>query len=235
MAQIILNCDLGENEAPEQTEQLLSLIDAANIGCGFHAGSPGKTRSTIALALKYGVKIGAHPGLVTAGGRGQVLPDAATFQNLLEVQFSSFQAAAHSLNTTAEYIKLHGSLYHAVETQPELATIYINFLQQQTPEIATVALSGGVFAQAAEAAGLNVIHEAFADRDYLPDGSLVPRSEEGAVIAQSEALSRMMRWAKDGKIPTRGGSSIALVVDFLCVHGDSPDAIELIRNLRAFI
>ncbi|WPJ96374.1 5-oxoprolinase subunit PxpA [Coraliomargarita algicola] len=235
MAPIILNCDLGEDESLEQTEQLLALIDAANIGCGFHAGSPEKTGASIELALKHKLRIGAHPGLPHAGGRGHILPTAKEFQHLLEQQFSSFQATAHALGTRAEYIKLHGSLYHAVETQPDLSAVYIHFLRQQVQPVAIFALAGGEFAQAAEAAGLSVVHEAFADRDYLPDGSLVPRVEQGAVLSQSEALERLASWQKNGKIPTRGGVPISLAADTLCVHGDSPDALELIRNIRTFL
>ena len=231
----MLNCDLGENESLEQTEQLLALIDAANIGCGYHAGSPDKTRASIERALKYGVKIGAHPGLALEGGRGQTLPTATEFRDLLEVQIASFQSSTQALGTRASYIKLHGSLYHAVETQPALAAVYIEFLQQQTPAIATFALAAGQFARMASKAGLCVLQEAFADRAYRPDGSLVPRTEQGAVLTHGEAQSRLKIWFQTGQIPTCGGQPITLSADTLCVHGDSPGALKLIRDIGAVL
>lgn len=229
----MLNCDLGENESLEQTEQLLAQIDAANIGCGYHAGSPDKTRASIERALKYEVQIGAHPGLALDGGRGQALPTPTEFRDLLEVQIGSFQSSAQALGTRTSYIKLHGSLYHAVETQPTLAAVYIEFLQQQTPAIATFALAAGKFARMANQAGLRVLQEAFADRAYMPDGSLVPRVEQGAVLSHAEAQSRLKKWLHTGQFPTHGGQPITLSADTLCVHGDSPGALELIRDIQA--
>ncbi|MDQ8193831.1 LamB/YcsF family protein [Coraliomargarita sp. SDUM461004] len=235
MADIILNCDLGENEPLARTAQFLSLIDAANIACGVHAGNPEKTQATIKLALQYQVAIGIHPGLPSAGGRGPCSLTAHEFKRLLEVQVGAFQALAARLGTCAEYVKLHGSLYHAVETQPALATVYIDFLLRQSPKLAVMALAHGRLAARAEAAGIRVLHEAFADRDYLSDGSLVPRDEPGAVFTAPEACARLTRWQQSGKWPTRDGAAISLLADTLCVHGDSPDALELVQKLRTWI
>lgn len=232
MDRLIINCDLGEDEPLGLTEQLLALVDAANIGCGFHTGSPEKTRATIQLAITHGVMIGAHPGLPTHGGRGDALPYPGGFGDLLEKQISAFQEAARSLGTTATYIKLHGSLYHAVEQDPELAKVCIEFLAQQSTPLAVFALAGGAFAATAEAAGLRVYHEAFVDRDYRPDGSLVPRSEPGAILAENEAMARLLLWGELGKLIVRGGHKIDLKADTLCVHGDSPDALKMMGKIR---
>lgn len=235
MGRLILNCDLGENEPLELTEKILSLVDAASIGCGFHAGGPEKTRATIKLALKHQVKIGAHPGIPEAGGRGGQVPDAHSFRELLEIQIGAFQAATRSLGVSADYIKLHGSLYHAVETQAILAEVFIDFVDRHLPDSAVFALAGAGFARTAESAGLRVYHEAFADRDYLGDGSLVPRSEAGAVLTTEEALTRLRAWIGTGKMPSRSGQNIVLEADTLCVHGDSPEAIEMIRRIRPLV
>jgi len=232
MARLILNCDLGEDEPLALTEQLLALVDTASIGCGFHAGNSEKTRATIQLALKAGVRIGAHPGLPVHSGRGNAWPDPAALRVLLETQIGSFQDSAHSLAASVEYIKLHGSLYHAVEQDPELAKVFIDFLGQQSTPLAVFALAGGAFATTAEAAGLRVQHEAFVDRDYRPDGSLVPRSEPGAILTENEAMARLLLWSELGELITSGGHKINVKADTLCVHGDSPDALRLLRKVR---
>jgi len=232
MARLILNCDLGEDESLAQTDQLLSLVDAASIGCGYHAGSAEKTKATIELALKHGVMIGAHPGLLTGGGRGTTVPSARDFLNLLEIQIGAFRHLAKPLKATIHYIKLHGTLYHAVEAQAELAEVYIQFIKQQSPELALFALSDGRLAKAAEASGLRVYHEAFADRAYRKDATLLPRSHEEAVLTEKDALKRFLTWIEQGAMLTNCGHSIPMKADTLCVHGDSPDALAMIQKIR---
>lgn len=235
MGRLILNCDLGEDEPPAQTQQLLSLVDAANVGCGFHAGNAKKTLSTIELALQAGVRVGAHPGLPTEGGRGCALPTPAAFFDLLQRQFDSFQESAHSLGTTAEYIKLHGSLYHAVEADSSLAEVFLKFLQIEAADLAVFALASGSFARAADAAGLRVYREVFADRAYQQDGSLLPRAEKGSVLTAQAALERFKTWREQGTMPTHCGQAIELNAETLCVHGDSPGAYNMIRELRKWL
>lgn len=234
MVPLILNCDLGEDEPLEQTARLVALVGAASICCGVHAGSLEKTRASIALAHEAGVWIGAHPGLPGQGGRGAVWPSVQEFLHLLETQLASFQTCARSLGASTSYLKLHGTLYHAVEADPDLATAYIEFLRQQSPLLAVFARAGGPFAKAAESVGLRVIHEAFADRAYLKDGSLLPRSEANAVLNASAALERFKKWIEQGSMPAGSGRGFPLRADTLCVHSDSPDAIHLLELLRSF-
>lgn len=235
MDRLMLNCDLGEDEPLEQTVRLLAHVDAANIGCGFHAGNPEKTRTTIESALEAGVLIGAHPGLAANGGRGGSWPSADAFRELLETQINTFLEAAESLGSRMDYIKLHGTLYHAVETDEVLADTYMDFLMSQPSMPAVFAKAGGRFARSAGLRGLRVYHEAFADRGYRPDGSLVPRAEDGAVLAETDALLRFRQWSEKGSMPTIDGGEIRLKADTLCVHGDSPGALELIRALRGVL
>lgn len=235
MDRLILNCDLGEDEPPEQTERLLGIVDAANIGCGFHAGNLEKTRATIASAQEAGVLIGAHPGLDGDGGRSEQWPCAETFRELLEVQISSFQESVEASGARMHYIKLHGTLYHAVEKDEPLTKVYIEFLERQSPTPAVFALAGGRFARTAESRGLRVYHEAFADRAYRQDGRLVPRSEVGAVLAESDALQRFRIWREQGSMPVLSGQAISMKADTICVHGDSPGALEMIRAIRGLL
>lgn len=236
MGRIIINCDLGENEPAAQTRELLSLVDAANIGCGVHAGSQSKTRSTIKIAREHGVLIGAHPGIQSAGGRGGEFPSSEAFAELLERQWAFFCEAAAEAGTTPDYVKLHGSLYHAVESQAGLAESYLHFLSRagKTGKGVTVfSLAGGSFADRAQSAGLRVYREAFADRAYRSDGRLVPRGQAGAVLSADAALDRLRAWCETGKMATgEDGGGVAVAADTLCVHGDSPDAIPLLKKIR---
>jgi UPF0271 protein len=232
MARLILNCDLGEEEPLDYTKELLSLVDAANIGCGFHAGSAAKTHESLKLAIESGVMIGAHPGLASDGGRGNTLPNPAGFRELLDTQIGQFQQMAASLGGQPAYIKLHGSLYHAVEAHPELAQVFLDYLQAQPLPLAVFSRANGLFASVAEAIGIQVYHEVFIDRNYQADGSLVPRSEPDAVLSESDAITRLLLWRDYGSMQTRTGDSIHLKADTFCVHGDSPGALQMIRKVR---
>lgn len=232
MARLILNCDLGENESPEQTAALLAQVGAANICCGVHAGSLSKTTATIQLANEAGVMIGAHPGLAGSGGRGGDLPSATDFEALLIAQIDGFSDIAADLGAEVRYVKLHGSLYHAVEVDADLRAVFIRFMCGR-PALGVFALAGGVCAREAVAQGIQVWAEAFADRGYLNHGGLVPRGEPGAILSTVDAVERVRQWWSTGRMPAIGGASVPLAADTLCVHADSPDAVNLLVSLRA--
>lgn len=236
MGRLIINCDLGENEPAAQTRELLSLVDAANIGCGVHAGSQCKTRATIEIARENGVLIGAHPGIQDAGGRGRALPSSEAFAELLERQWAFFCEAAAEAGTTPDYVKLHGTLYHAVESHLDLAEAYLEFLSKAGKAgkgVAVFSLAGGSFSGRAQSAGLRIYSEAFADRAYRSDGGLVPRGQAGAILSAKAALDRLRAWCETGKMATgEDGGGVAVAADTLCVHGDSADAIPLLKKIR---
>lgn len=233
MGKIILNCDLGENESAEQTERLMALVGAANICCGVHAGSAAKTRSTLELAKRYGVMVGAHPGLAVAGGRGAALPTTAELDALLQGQLGSFLRIASEVEVTVSYVKLHGTLYHAVEAKPELAEVFISGIKALDTGLGIFSLAGGTFARAARGAGIRVWEEAFADRGYTEKGGLVPRGQPGAVIEDvTLAAERLRQWLNTGEMLTCGGDSIVFCADTVCVHSDSPDALGLLVALN---
>ncbi|HAV13677.1 MAG TPA: hypothetical protein DCX06_09355 [Opitutae bacterium] len=235
MAGLILNCDLGENEAAEQTRQFMSLIDAANICCGVHAGSRDKTRETLGMAKEFGVKVGAHPGLFAAGGRGAGLPSIDAFRSLLNVQISSFLELAQELQVDVAYVKLHGSLYSAVEVDEQLLDTYIEVVQQFEPKLGVFGLAGGRCAEKCRSHGLEVWEEAFADRGYNPDGSLVRRSEAGALLNLESAQARFLHWYEHKNLRIKGGVTITLDAQTLCVHSDSPDALALLAYIRSHL
>ena len=232
MGRLLLNCDLGEHESARQTQAMLDCVDAANISCGVHAGSLEKTVETLRLAKMCGVKIGAHPGMAAAGGRGPGAPGPDDFAHLLSQQLTTFFDAADALGLQVHHIKLHGSLYSAVEQDAALAAVYLEHLHGFRG-VKVFALAGGSFADLAAAAGVDVIPELFADRGYQANGMLVPRSEPGALIhSVQEAVARMGLWRASGQMPTVDGDPIPLNGATICVHSDSPQALELLRALR---
>jgi UPF0271 protein len=236
MGKIISNCDLGENESAEQTERLMSLVGAANICCGAHAGSLEKTRATLELAKHFGVMVGAHPGLSADGGRGAALPTVAELDALLQEQLGSFLCIAAEVEVSVSYVKLHGSLYHAIEADPALAEVFLERIKKLDTELGVFCLAGGTFSEVARSAGVKVWEELFADRGYLEDGCLMPRGQEGAVIENvSEAVERLCAWLATGAMPTGEGGSIALNAQTVCVHSDSPNALQLLEALRSYL
>ncbi len=236
MGRFILNCDLGEHESAKQTERLMALVDAANVCCGAHAGGEAKTRSTLELAKRYGVLVGAHPGLAVAGGRGAVLPSVQAFDALLCDQLESFCRIASEVGVAVCYVKLHGTLYHAVEQAPELAEVFLQRIKSMDTSVGIFALAGGTFAPIARASGLRVWEELFADRGYTADGHLVPRDQPGAVIEDLPvAVDRIQQWLDSGKLPVGDGQLMPLHGDTLCVHSDSPEALKLLEALRPIV
>lgn len=234
MGRILVNCDIGEHESDVLTAELIPYLDAANICCGVHAGSIEKTRSTIALALAHGCLIGAHPGLANAGGRGDVAISPEAFSQVLEKQLGEFITLLDAQGGLLSYVKLHGALYHAVEKDAALAHAYLTSLSNIGGQIPAVCvLAGGKFSGIAQSAGLHVYEEVFFDRGYQSDGALVSRSNPGAVLSAVQAFSRFTEWHKTGQMETVDGRLVPLHGDTVCVHGDSPEAIQMLQMLQS--
>ncbi len=211
------------------------LVDAANICCGVHAGSPEKMRATLALAKRCGVIVGAHPGLAGRGGRGVEIPSVQEFGTLLDRQVGGFLRAANELGVPVRYVKLHGALYHAVETDPALAGVYLDRLEAFGAGLGICAFAGGACAGAVRRRGLDVWEEAFADRGYTSRGSLVPREETGALLDPASAVERVRQWLRTGGMSAVTGETFPLHADTLCVHSDSPDALAMLQQLKGII
>lgn len=233
---VLLNCDLGEGEPPDRTQNLLSLIDAANIACGGHAGTDASMRDTLALARDQKVLVGAHPGLSQGFGRDPATkPTARELQDLVTQQIHRLARHALDLGISLHHVKLHGALYHFVDADPSLAEAYLDAIQRSFPDHVVIARAGGPCAAQARRRHLTVWDEAFLDRGYQADGTLVPRGQPGDLLADTRALEHRLSLLRD-----RGGWNaiddtwLAIQPRTLCVHGDSPRAPEFLKIARKF-
>lgn len=225
--QIDLNADVGEGfgvYAHGDEAALMAQITSANIACGYHAGDPGTMARTVALAVKHGVTLGAHPGLPDLVGFGRralaVTPDEV--RDLVTYQIGALAGFARRPGQTLCHVKPHGALYTMAEQDAKVAEAIARAVAEAGKGLILVGLSGGQLVKAGEAAGLRVAHEVFADRAYLPDGTLLPRSLPGAVLTEPEAVAvQAVRLAKTQR------------ADTLCLHGDTPVAAALAAVVRA--
>lgn len=233
-----LNCDLGEGEPAAKTAALMAHIASANIACGGHAGDHDSIRHCLQLARQFHVRPGAHPGLpdpATFGRAPQSLSPEA-LRGLLRTQVGTFLGLCDEIGIQPTHIKLHGALYHMTERDSALREAYLDGVAQEFPSLTLYALARGRVAASAQARGLAVWREAFLDRAYLPDGTLVPRDQPGAVIHDPGIVkARIQSLRERGEIATTGGGSIRLEVETLCLHGDSPGAPALAEAARAWL
>lgn len=238
MISIDLNCDLGESFGAYRIgmdEQVIPYITSANIACGFHGGDPSVMAKTVAMCKKYGVHVGAHPGYPDLNGFGRremnVSPEDA--RNDIIYQVGALKAFCDSEGVPLCHVKPHGALYNRAGRDYSLALAICRGIQAIDPNLKIMALSGSCMIQAAEEISLPYISEVFADRGYQADGSLVPRSQPGAMIRdEEEALSRVLRMAREGKVTAVTGEDISIRADSVCVHGDGEKALEFVRKIR---
>lgn len=238
MASIDLNSDLGENSADHVVSDdvaMLEIVTSANVSCGWHAGDEEGIRDTLAAAVAQGVVIGAHPSYDDRArfGRTPMQPDSATLQAQVEQQVGALAAQADAVGARVAYVKPHGALYNTIARDERQAEAVVAAVRAFDPRLVLLGLAGGVVLQVAERAGLAVASEAFADRAYLPDGSLVPRTHEGAVLHDADLVAeRMLRFAETGLIRAVDGTDVRVDAQTICVHGDSPDAVAMAREVR---
>ncbi len=234
MTHIDLNADIGEGFSSDG--ELVAIVSSVNIACGAHAGDTDTMRDTILLALKHGVAIGAHPGFAdrTHFGRRElpIAPSAAG--ELVAAQLGVLQAIAGRLGAGVAHLKLHGALYNLAARDRGLADAVAGAVLRTRPSCALVGLAGSQLILAGKAAGLRVIGEAFADRLYLGDGTLSPRSHPGAVIADDDAAARQaLRIAAEGNVIADDATLVAVSAQTICIHGDTPGAVSRARRIRA--
>jgi len=232
---IVLNCDLGEGEAPALTEALMKGIGAANIACGGHAGDAGSIRRCLDLCGKYDVLPGAHPGQPGAFGRDDMKAlTPRSFGALLEKQLGLFEKVLAEKGLELHHVKLHGSLYHAVEEDEALGGVYVKGLKNRSRPPMVFSRAGGSFAKRARGAGLEVWEEAFADRGYAPDGTLLPRHHpEGIISNPARIVERANLLSREQMIVAHDGSRIPCRGRTLCLHGDTPGVMKILRALRS--
>ena len=233
-----LNCDLGESstDAVGQDERIMRHISSANVACGLHAGHPSTMRRTVDLALRHGVRIGAHPGFPDRDGFGRQpmrMPLDAV-EDLVLYQLGALAAIVAAHGGRLSHVKPHGALYNMASSDRSLADAIATAVRRFDPSLVLYGLSSSRLLAAGQALGLRVASEVFADRAYGPDASLVPRSEPGAVITDvDDVVERGVRMVTDGRVPTTDGGWVELRADTICVHGDTDGAVELAAQLRA--
>jgi len=238
MAAIDLNADLGETVDGVPTaddEAMFAVISSANVACGGHAGDASSMREAVARAERFGVAVGAHPSYPDRAnfGRIAVAMDPADLGSVVAEQLAALVAAGADLR----YVKPHGALYHAVIGDRGQADAVARAIADRSAllgrPLPVLGLPGEI-AEAAASVGLPFVHEAFLDRGYLPDGSLVPRTQPGALLEDPDLVAaRAVRLAREGVVEAVDGSVVRADAASLCVHGDSPAAVEMARAVRA--
>ncbi|MFJ4142406.1 LamB/YcsF family protein [Pseudomonas sp. NPDC089734] len=238
MRSIDLNSDLGESFGAwsmGDDAAVLEIVSSANVACGFHAGDPAGILRTLEAAAARGVAIGAHvayPDLVGFGRRNMDVPSGQLTADVI-YQIGALQGLARSVGTRVSYVKPHGALYNTIAGEPRQAAAVIQALLRIDPQLKLVCLANSPLLGWAREAGLPCVAEAFADRAYTAEGTLVSRSRPGAVLHDPELIAqRMLRLVRDGVIEAEDGSLINLEADSICVHGDNHDAVAIARNLK---
>jgi UPF0271 protein len=236
---IDLNSDLGEAFGAWSMGDdavMLDIVTSANVACGFHAGDPLTMRTTLAAAAASGVAIGAHVGYRDLAGFGRRAMDVASDDLIADViyQIGALSGVARAASTEVTYVKPHGALYNTIVHDRGQAQAVVRAIVEVDARLAVLGLPGSAFLAEAERAGLRTVTEAFADRAYTPEGTLVSRRDDGAVLHDADDVAaRMVRLVTDGTVTAIDGSTVAVRADSVCVHGDTPGATVMAARVRA--
>jgi len=230
---IDLNADLGEGAGSD--EALLGLVSSANIACGWHAGDATTMRQCVRWAIEHGVAIGAHPSFPDRENFGRStmhLPPDEIVSNVL-YQVGALAAIAKAEGGKLSHVKAHGQLYNQAVKEPELADALCEAVRRFDPSLRFFGLAGSGMIEAARRAGLTPVEEVFADRAYMPDGSLVPRSQPGALIEdEDQSLAQTLSLVRDRKVTAIDGSTVPVNAQTVCLHGDGAHALAFARRIR---
>ena len=238
MAFIDLNSDVGEsfgNWTMGDDAAIFRSVSSANIACGFHAGDPSTIARTCRDAVAAGISIGAHVGYRDLAGFGRRFLDCSATELADDVlyQLGALEGIARAAGGRISYVKPHGALYNTIVTHQEQAQAVVDAVKAFGGDLPMLLLPGSVALAAAEAAGLRGVAEAFADRAYNPDGTLVSRREPGAVLHDEDAVAaNMVRLATEGTIVARDGSTIKTSAESICLHGDTAGAVSMAAAVR---
>ena len=236
---IDLNADVGESfgaYAIGHDAGLMTSITSANVAAGFHAGDPSVLRSTIRLAKAHRVAVGAHPGFPDLGGFGrrEMTVSPADAEDFVLYQIAAVAGVAAAEGVALQHVKPHGALFNMAMRDAGLASAIVRATAAFNPKLILFGLPESELLKAGRAAGVRVVAEAFADRAYEPDGSLVPRGKPGAVVHdEAVVVARAVRMARDGEIEAVDGSILRFRPDTICVHSDTPRADDLAARLRS--
>ena len=239
MYQVDLNCDLGESFGRYTLgldEQVIPLITSANVACGYHASDPLVMGQTVELAKKAGIHVGAHPGYPDLQGFGRRNMDVSPSETKAYTmyQLGALDAFCKSKGVKMQHVKPHGAMYNMAGKDYALAKGIAEAIYEYDKDLIVMALASGQLVQAAKDLGLRVAKEYFTDRAYEPDGSLVNRRKEGAMITdEEEAIERAIRMVKEHKVRAIDGTDIELSAESICVHGDGAKALEFVKKIRS--
>jgi len=228
-----LNADLGEGAGHDA--ELFELISSANIATGFHAGDSDTMHNAISAARKHGVAVGAHPSLFDREnfGRKELKVSNQEVFDAVAYQLGVFQAIASALGAQPNHVKPHGALYNMAVRDEGLADAIARAIESVDPKLILFAPDNSDLARAGEAHGLQIAREIFADRNYLNDGWLVPRTRPDALLRDpKEAAQRVLRMLRKGKVRSVEGRDVDVRGETICVHGDTLGAVEFARELR---
>jgi 5-oxoprolinase (ATP-hydrolysing) subunit A len=229
-----LNSDLGEEAGHD--DEILSLVSSANIACGFHAGSPASVFNSIRAAKEKSVAVGAHPSFDDRKnfGRTEMQVSAAEAYAIVVYQVGAFHALCIAVGVEMNHVKPHGALYNMAVRDRELSDAIAHGVRAVDTRAILFAPAGTKLFRAAQELGLQTAAEVFADRNYNSDGTLVSRTRPDALLSDpSEAAERVLRMLKEGKIRAVDGTDISVRAETICLHGDTPGAVEFARTLRA--
>jgi len=233
-----INSDLGESYGAWRMGDdaaMLAIVTSANVACGFHAGDPAGILQTLKAAAGRGVVVGAHVAYPDLVGFGRRNMDPTSRELVADViyQIGALQGLAAAAGTRVAYVKPHGALYNTIAHDERQGSDVIEALLAVDPALTLLALAGSPLIARARSRGLTLVAEAFADRAYNDDGTLVSRRLPGAVLHDADAVAeRMLRWAESGALTSITGQPVRIAADSICVHGDSPGAVDMARRIR---
>lgn len=233
-ASIDINCDMGESCGDDAA--LMPFISSANIACGYHAGDAATMLRTIALAAEHGVAVGAHPSYRDRENFGRTDAELSPneIRTLILEQLELFAAACREVGVTMNHVKPHGALYNRSARDLVIARSIAEAVREFDPDLTLYGLAQSQSTEAARSLGLKAADEAFADRAYEPDGSLVSRKMANALINSPEiAAAQALRIALGGGVVAVDGSNVPLFAETICVHGDGPNAVAIVRTIRS--
>jgi UPF0271 protein len=237
MYAVDLNCDLGESFGAYKLgldEEVIPYISSANVACGFHASDPLVMQKTVLLAKRNNVCVGAHPGYpdLVGFGRRNIVASPVEVKAMVQYQIGALQAFAVAQGIKLSHVKPHGAMYNMAGKDPLLAEAIAEAIQEVDKDLILLGLSGSEMLNAAERIGLRAAKEVFADRAYEEDGSLVARTKVGAMITdEDEAITRVLRIIKEGKVTAITGKEIEVEAHSVCVHGDGEKALAFVQKI----
>ena len=235
-SEIDFNCDMGESFGMYKMgfdEEVIKHISSANIACGFHAGDPMWMRKTVDLAEQHGVVVGAHPSYPDLNGFGRRNMNATPEEVRNDVVYQAGALKAFTSNRNLQHVKPHGAMYNQAVDDADLGKSICEAVLEVDSNIILLALAGSTWIDVAKGMGMRVAREVFADRAVNSDGTLVPRSKEGSVIHDTnEVVERSLRMVTEGKILSVEGDIVEVEADSICLHGDTPGAVDMAKTLK---